>query len=120
MHICCTSLHLPIPIKAILEKGSGLSPLEGITTPFSPGTDCVQNDSFHPRLGELGGRGFCSSNNPIPNSMVASQIQLLTFSVRSPLEDKICIEILFVVVNSQFISPSGNFLILWYETSYTN
>ena len=34
MHICCIHLHIPFPIKAIWEKGSGHSPLEGITTPF--------------------------------------------------------------------------------------
>ena len=34
-------------IKAVLEKGSGHFPLEGITTPFPTGsTDCVQDNSL--------------------------------------------------------------------------
>ena len=31
-------IHIPFPIKAIWEKGSGGSPLEGIFTPFPTGT----------------------------------------------------------------------------------
>lgn len=32
MHVCCSPLHIPILIKAVLEKGLGHSPLKGITT----------------------------------------------------------------------------------------
>ena len=34
MSYACIYLQIPFPIKAIWEKGSGHSPLEGITTPF--------------------------------------------------------------------------------------
>ena len=51
----------PIPIKAILEKGLGLSPLEGITTPFpTRTTDCVRTTYSHPWPGEL-----CGMEHPI-------------------------------------------------------
>ena len=32
--MCCIPLYFPTLIKAMLEKGSGHSPLEGIATPF--------------------------------------------------------------------------------------
>ncbi|KAF6131051.1 hypothetical protein HJG60_007952 [Phyllostomus discolor] len=45
MHACCIPLHTTVPIKAISEKGSGHSPLEGITIPFPATTDCVWDNS---------------------------------------------------------------------------
>ena len=38
MSYACVYLHIPFPIKAIWEKVSGHSPLEGIATPFLAGT----------------------------------------------------------------------------------
>ena len=50
---------IPIPITAILEKGSGHSPLEGIS-PFPPPDRLCLGNSFHPRPGGLSETGFPS------------------------------------------------------------
>ena len=50
MPVCCIHLHIPVPIKAIWEKSSGLSSLEGITTPFPTRTArlCLGRLISHP------------------------------------------------------------------------
>ena len=80
MHAYCTTLHIRIPIKAVLEKVSGHSPLEGISTPFPTGTtDCVQDDSFHPGPG-LQGTGY-----PSPGNVNAFQAVFLSIPTRHTL-----------------------------------
>ena len=54
MHVCCIHLHISFPIKAVWEKGSGHSPLEGIATPSRQNNKIVSGTTCsHPwRLGE--------------------------------------------------------------------
>ena len=116
MHVYCVHLHIPFQIKAIWEKGSGHSPLEGITTPFSTKQqDCVRDDFFLIRCGQ---EEFCKPEF-LPHYHISFHMGISTLTNFISVGDNMshhpvfgCVVLIFILDYQEFLGIEISFSLL--------